>query len=235
MRFSSVFVVSALVALSGCSLKRGGSSSVTLKFPSAEQLKSKTSSAQKISASNLDWSKACFMVNVTGPGLDSAPKTKCDVPVGVFGGSVETSGTIELKVDKGSQRKVEVFAYFRSSTSETCLKKDSLNQFDPGSVASVGSTVVDFNDDTEIVDVEIGLPNVNDNLVSEFSLPGFCASGAVAAGDGSSRILTARASASTASFKVESVVTGLPTGPSHHLTSGITVRFSHQAKDKDLR
>jgi hypothetical protein len=236
MRFSLFINLSALALLSACSLKPGGSSSLTLKFPSASELSAKSgAAAQKLNSANIDWSKACFMVNVTGSGIDSPVKNKCDVPSGAFGGSVKPSGSLQLDVAKGASRKIEVFAYFRASSVADCPKHNTLNKFDPGSVASVGSSTVDITQDSQVVDVSVSLPGANDSLISEFNLPSFCSATSVALGEGTSRILTARAFGTTANFKVDSVVTGLPTGPKVVTTSGIIVRFSHEEKDKDTQ
>ena len=234
MRFYVALV--SLLFLAACSPKGGSSSSLSLRLPTTEQLKSaKPLSAQKIEAANLDFAKACFMVNVTGEGIANNAKTKCDVSSGVFAGSAPPGGKLELDVIKGTKRKIEVFAYFRSSTSETCPIKDSVNRFDPSSVALVGSKVTDLLLDRENVDLDISLPAVGQSLVTQYSLPAICTASSSVSTEGSSRIVTARQSASTTSFKVESVVTGLATGRALKTASGISIRFSHIAKDKDTQ
>lgn len=245
MRFSVIPSVLTVLFLTACSLKPSGPSSVTLNLPSANQLNSQTASqsksvsAQKINSANLNWSKACFMVNITGAGISSPTANKCDVPSGVFAGAVKLNSSSNVKVDlvveKGNKRKIEVFAYFISSANGSCVARKSLNEFDPGSVASLGSTTVDIMQDKQAVDISISLPDVNSNLVSQFHLPALCTSTATALGDGSSRILTARSYGTTTTFKVDSVVTGLPTGRAATTTSGISVRLSHAAKDKDVK
>lgn len=225
----------ALASLSACSPKSNShSSSITLNLPSAAQLKgSGANSAQKILATNLDFAKACFMVNITGDGITDSAKTKCDVPSGVFAGSAAPGGKLEIEVNKGSNRKIEVAAYFRSSTTEACKTKESINQFDPDSVVRVGSKTTDLLLDRETVDIDISLPAVGQTLVTQYNLPAFCSAGSSTLGEGSSRIVSARQSATTPNFKVESVVTGLATGRALKTTSGISVRLSHLAKDQD--
>jgi hypothetical protein len=238
MHLHLLIAILVTVILSACSSKNGsGSSSLTLNLPTAEQLKAaKPLNAQKIAAADLDFAKACFMVSITGEGIVDSAKAKCDVPSGVFAGSAPPGGKLEIDVVKGTKRKIEVFAYFRSSASAPCVKHESINQFDPGSVARVGSKIADLVQDRENVDIDISLPAAGQTLVSQYGLPAFCASGTTTVlGEGSSRIVSARQSASTTHFKVESVVTGLATGPSLKTPSGISVRFSHIAKDKDTQ
>lgn len=237
MHLHLLIAIFVAVVLSACSPKNdSGSSSLTLNLPTAEQLKAaKPLAAQKIAAADLDFAKACFMVSITGEGIVDSAKAKCDVPSGVFAGSAAPGGKLEIDVVKGTKRKIEVFAYFRSSASTPCVKRESINQFDPGSVARVGSKIADLVQDRETVDIDISLPAAGQTLVSQYGLPAFCASGTTVLGEGSSRIVSARQSASTTSFKVESVVTGLATGPSLKTASGISVRFSHIAKDKDTQ
>ena len=105
------------------------------------------------------------------------------------------------EVPKGSARKVELFAYFRSSTSQACAPHKSINELDPGNVASLGSTTVDILNDNQVVDLDISLPAAGATLVIQYNLPAFCTAGSTTLGDGSARILTARASGSTTHFK----------------------------------
>jgi hypothetical protein len=208
---------------------------VSITVPTVEQMRAGSAKAQKISASNLDFEKACFMVNVTGDGIVDSAKTKCDVASGVFAGSVAPGGQLEFEILKGSKRKIEVLTYFRSNKTDACLRKESVNQFDPGSIALVGSKTTDLTQDRETVDIDITLPADGTTLVTQAGLPSFCAAGASVLGEGSSRVVSARQSGATTHFKVESVVTGLATGPKLKTASGISVRFSHIAKDKDTQ
>jgi hypothetical protein len=232
-----LFSILSVALLSACTPKGvGGSSQLTLNFPGYKSASTGSlTSAQKLIPGDIDWAKACFMVNVTGDGINSPQNAKCDVPSGAFGGAVKSSETLSLDVLKGTKRKVEVFVYFRSSPADNCVKHGSLNEFDPGSVASVGSTVVDLLADATTVGLDVSLPDANANLVSEFGLPAFCSAATTALGEGSSRILAARSYGTTTHFKVDSVVTGLPTGRAHATASGVIIRFSHEAKDKDTQ
>jgi hypothetical protein len=242
MRLLRFCLILTFVFLGACSAKQNSSSSLTLTLPTAEQLKAKSQTAQKISSSDIDWLKACFMVSVTGSNIPDTAQNKCQVPSGIFAGSVapsiSTDKVSQLKIDqvpKGAARKIELFAYFRSSASTACKTYASVNELDPGSVASLGSTVVDINSDVQTVDLDISLPAVGQTLVTQYNLPAICTAAGSTSDDGSSRIVTARQSASTANFKVESVVTGLATGRALKTASGLSVRFSHIAKDKDTQ
>ena len=87
-----VIPIVALSFVSACSPKSGsGSAQLSLTMPTVDQLKSKSVASQKITATNIDWAKACFMADVTGVGINDSAKTKCDVPNGIFAGSVGAS------------------------------------------------------------------------------------------------------------------------------------------------
>jgi len=63
--------------------------------------------------------KACYGVNVTGPGIAATPRT-CGAPLGAHGGFAEGGGVLEVSVPKGTDRTVTLLAFVTSNTSAPC-------------------------------------------------------------------------------------------------------------------
>ncbi len=185
MRFLILYFT-ALAVLSGCNPKvGGGTSSVSLKVPTLSELQSLSGGslsgssagpiAQSISASDRDWSKACFMVNVTGPDItDSTFRPACGITTGAFAGSVGPGGALTVSVPKGNDRKFEVFAFFRSSSALPCDAKKSVNEFDLGHTSRLGSAVASILKDDESVDISLSLSAAQQTVVAQYGLPGSC-------------------------------------------------------------
>ncbi len=186
LRFTSFALFGALI--SSCSLNPGGSSTVSFRIPSVAELNAKagaqSSLAQSkgeltglsIPTSELIWANACFMVSVTGDGIENRPTNLCQVPVGVFSGSVAPGGVLNLDVKKGTNRNFTVLAYFRSSAALPCETKASANDFYLDRTAQVGLVRnVTLSKDAEVVEVGITLPAAGETVASQYAFPPICA------------------------------------------------------------
>jgi|GEM_PF-5779198 len=185
MRLWIAFVISGLLA--GCSLKNnGGHSSVAVRIPTLAELNSK-GSAQKVtglslSATDMTWDKACFMFTVTASDIPNTSTATCDLPNGVFSGSVApstpgSSQSVTLEVPKGSARRFDVYAYFRQSTTETCPVQTNINAFSKDRVARLGFTDnISLQLDAETVNIDISLPT--QTILAQGALPASCSSAA---------------------------------------------------------
>lgn len=178
MHFSRYFIwasISLYIALfSACSPPMSGNSKVSLQIPSLAELSTKPG-AEKIGVVDRSWDKACFMVNVTGPGIPASASGTCGIAVGAFSGSAPAGSLLSVSVSKGQGRKFEVLAYFRRSLAEVCpTQKSSLNDFELGRTALLGVTTSTIAKEQDSVDVSIRLPAVDQTVVTQYYLPATC-------------------------------------------------------------
>ncbi len=171
-----------LAILSACSPKSGGNiSTVSFNVPTLSELNAKPQSlAQKVSTSSIDasdvkWANACFMISVTAPDLPGKSSSVCEIPSGIFYGSVApgSSSAISIDVPKGENRRFVVFAFFRRSSSEPCTLRDSLSSYPKDRVGILGSLAnVSLQKDVENLTVDISLPT--QMIATEMGLPLAC-------------------------------------------------------------
>jgi hypothetical protein len=209
--------------LSGCTPKVGGNqSTISLNLPSLNELNSKPANSQKVSTLSIDagdikWENACFMVSVTASDIPPKSASTCDLPSGVFYGSVApganaTTSTVSIEVPKGSGRRVAVYAYFRHSSAEACAIHDNLNRYSKDRVGILGLLKdVSLEKDNETLDIDISLPT--QMLDADYSLPPACTRPAGTSGR---------------------LVSGSQ-GPTQTLVNGYKVRTSAGGADKEFR
>jgi hypothetical protein len=174
------------------------------------------------------------MVNITAQDLlpsatlpGSAVGT-CDLPIGVFSGSVAPGGSVNILVAKGQARKLEIFTYLRTASSEACpaltggfqdLNRDKIVRV--GQVASF-----DVVDDQTDVSVNVTAPQVGESLITQYSLPSSCHGPVQAPSPGSRSAgfgLGHAQLTSPSGYKIDLKATALP---GKELTgAGYTIRF----------
>ncbi len=223
LRFTSFALLGAFI--SSCSLKPGGNSTVSFRVPSISELNAKaqeqSSGAQSkgdltglsIPAAEIVWANACFMVNVTGDGIESKSSSLCEVPVGVFSGSVAPGGLLSIDVKKGSDRKIEVLAYFRSLTAQPCEAKANLNDFNLSRTARLGMIEhVTLSKDVEDVEVGISRPTAGQTVATQYAFPAVCTAAGVPAGGTAVRHVSGSfiRAMSTANYQLNARVSGPP-------------------------
>jgi hypothetical protein len=174
----------ALIFLGACTAKVGGDrSTISLNIPSLQALKASGGAAQKVSTSSIEtadvkWENACFMVSVTASDIPSKTGGVCEIPSGVFYGSVAPGASasatkISLEVPKGEGRRVVVYAYFRHSSTEACAIRDNLNGFGRDRVGMLGSLEnVSIRKESETLDIDISLPT--QMIATSANLPASC-------------------------------------------------------------
>ena len=217
---------------------------MAIHFPDAasSQLKSsslrKAGSESRVSSQTLgfDWSLVCYMVNVSASDIPTSKVGSCDIPLGVFQGSVPPGGMLSLNVPSGSSRLVDVLVFLRSSSTDACPALDSKSGFSKLSrtrFIRVGQTAsVDMTQASVTVVVDISTPADGVNLVTQYGLPNSCKPTAQPQGSFTSRLtsghgvlsgtsgsMTIKAVSSVGGQQSEAIITG----------DGITMHLSRQA------
>lgn len=169
-----ILFLAFLTFLASCSPNSSSEPKLTITFPKASSMKAASKPATSIK--NFNWDLACYIVNVTGPGINELNKNSCEIPMGRFKGSALPGGSITLDVDRGANRKIEVFAFMRSAASEPCPGLSggfgSLNRL---RVSLVGvKENISIQNDNETVAIDLAYPSVADVLATKYNLPSAC-------------------------------------------------------------
>jgi hypothetical protein len=119
-----------IIALSGCTQKRGstdGATSISIRMPDARG---------KLSAmSGFDFSRACFAALVVMPEK-LPPPVSCEAR-GLFQGFVGQGGEMLFSVDRGTGRQLEIYAYQAESTG-SCVAQAGFGAIPRDRIVRVG-------------------------------------------------------------------------------------------------
>lgn len=121
--------------------------------------------------------KACFGVNVTGPGIVSQTPNSCSPTTGTLAGYVEAGQSMIVTVAKGTERKVELYIYLQpEGQSQSCHELTS--SFSTSQITNTylvaSQEHVDTTTDTT-VDLTVNFPGLTQHLVQQLQLPSSCA------------------------------------------------------------
>lgn len=206
-KLKSILGVLCCMALAGCGpiFPSSEKSTVSIHFPQANQIVSSKTGAM----SGFDWNRVCFIVNVTASDLNKPSQATCDVPIGIFRGSVAPGEGISLEVPKGNSRKLEIFTYMRASSTAECPRLvDGFESLDRTKIVRVGE-VSSFDTQVPEVTLEVSLsvPASGASIISQYQLPASCDK-RPPPGGGASRIANGHIRQQGGSFKVEGSVSG---------------------------
>ena len=164
-----------------------------------------------MSSSQISSSLVCYVVNVTGPGIQENSKS-CDIKRGVFAGSAAPGSELSVTVPTGSNRKVEIYGILRNSSGDPCPNVQTGWPVTLDKVYFLGqATGVDVRPPTTTVDITVTLPDESQNILTQFSMPSACTSVAASAKAGrifplasaQTSIVNAYKKHSRVSFKME--------------------------------
>ena len=181
----SFLAILMVVASAGCSSKNSSSTSqLHIQFPTVAQtqsaqqksLASASASGASASLNGFDWSLVCYMVNISASDIASKNVSQCDIPTGVFKGSVAPGGSLTVDVPAGVGRTVDVLVYLRTSTSDSCpVVASGFGPLNRSRIARVGQTTsVDMTNANVTVQVDVSAPLSGVDLVSQYSLASSC-------------------------------------------------------------
>ncbi|MES2962831.1 MAG: hypothetical protein V4760_03000 [Bdellovibrionota bacterium] len=171
-RRTSVLVAGVLIGIlaSSCSMQDKGGSRVVLKIPNTSTLSS------RVGRFTYSWDRACFAMNVTAGDIESTTDTACEIRRGVFSGMVPPNSTLTGEVKRGSARKFELFAFFRTSAAETCpTLTGGFGTLDRKNVYLVGKVdSFDIDSDEVNLSVTVTLPTTATSVYALNSMPASC-------------------------------------------------------------
>ena len=172
-----IFILVSLTSI-GCQREALDTNAV-IKFqvPQANNTFNKAGSVGAMSAMPSN-RKACYGVNITGPGIGTSKANLCSPSTGLTAGYVEPGANIELSVPRGSARKIEVFAFLQDVG-----QNNACSQFNPSMSAAellntyrIGSTTVDIQSAVVEVNISMDFPGESNHLASLLTLPSSCTS-----------------------------------------------------------
>lgn len=168
---SLVWVALTWVALAGCSKPQSDGARLRIQFPESTSSELQDPKTSAVSVSNL-----CFAVNVMADDIPNASSGPCDISHGIMGGSVPPGGELALAIPRGQKRRLDVYAYQRSNSNETCPTVEAgFAKLDAKKITRIGQ-VTDFSTlEAEVtVSVTITLPDGTSNLITQAGLPSTC-------------------------------------------------------------
>jgi hypothetical protein len=173
-----VLLITTIFMSVSCQKKSEGTGSVSFTFPAS----TRSSDSAKISTLSVDFSKVCYMANVTGGILTNTKKSACDIPFGIHTDFQAPESAATLMVPRGTGYTLEIFAYSRNSTSEACpkLSGDSLSGVSLAKLSLVGKT--SFNVDAAEVSVTVNVADPAANVATQFTMPAVCTAASEASG-----------------------------------------------------
>lgn len=202
IRRTSVLVAGILFGIlaSSCSMKdKGAESRVVLNIPSSKTLSS------RVGALSYAWEKACFAINITAPDITSPADSSCEVHRGVFAGMVAPNSTLSAYVSRGGGRKLELFAYLRSASTDACPQlAGGFGGLDRKKIVRVG-LVESFDVDSDEVNLTVNVsePAATDSVYSQYSMPAVCVANATTPNSAGGRLVAgASQSSSAGSFTI---------------------------------
>ena len=222
-RFSSMITSCGLTLtlVTGCASQKAGGPVLTLRFPTATTLRSAAHSKSDVSTLSFDWASVCYIVNVTGPGVSESKANACEIPTGVFKGSVPPGGSVELVVPRGANRRLEVFIYRRLATGDTCpALQNGFGSTDRSRISRVAVVENILIDGDRQVDVDVKVPTPADSLISQYSLAANC--GPTTPFMGLKKISQGRTMQSGSSLAIEG---GVSSAPSEFVSAGPTLKI----------
>ncbi len=131
--------------------------------------------------------KACYGVVVTGAGIPQPPANACLPPLGLHAGFAEPGGTLELEVPRGSNRKIELYAYIQN-VGQNIPCPAFLIGLAPAEITKtylVGTANnIDMSAETTVVDIAASFPGVANHIASQLAMPAACTGGGGGGGGG---------------------------------------------------
>lgn len=171
-----------LVICLGCQrdIAKSGST-LTIQAPQALNSMNKSGGVGALAAMPTN-RKACYGVNVSGPGIFSHQTDSCSLMVGMMAGFIEPGEMIELKVPKGEGRRVELYAYLQDPGQNLPCPEftKSLTPMQVTHIFQVGlATGVNNSGEKTEVEIVASFPGVTNYLAQQLAMPATCSSGVV--------------------------------------------------------
>lgn len=170
MRFLYILIsLFAIPTLISCQRAVEDSASLKIQFPPAQSFNKGVGALSQISSSLV-----CYVVNVTGPGINENSKT-CDIKRGIFAGSVAPGAELSVTVPTGTNRKVEIYGILRNSSGDSCPSVQTGWPVSLDKVYFLGQAIgIDVRPPTTTVDITVTLPDESQNILTQLNMPNTC-------------------------------------------------------------
>lgn len=173
-----VMTIILSATLLACQRKVSGDlTTVSIQVPRAENHLQKTGGVGAMSTMPND-RKACYGINVTGPGIITQQGSSCSPVTGLLGGFVEPGSNVEVQVPKGTDRKIELYAFLEAPGENVPCPQlvPNLSSSQLIHTYLIGTaSAIDTSPDVVTVDITASFPGLSTNLAQQLSLPATCA------------------------------------------------------------
>ncbi len=160
-----------LILISGCTRKTNKPSTISIRAPAESSHKVGALSALPAGR------KACYGVNITGPGIPKTAATSCSPETGVVAGFVNPGDLIEAQVERGSNREIKLFIFLQNlGENNPCPQMGaSFAASQLSQIYLVGTTSnIEISQEVQTVNIEANFPGVAQNIAVTSSLPSTC-------------------------------------------------------------
>lgn len=168
----TIVILVCLVMVTACNRKPGKTASISIQLSDSSQ----KAAAQGAYTGNR---KACYGINITGPGITSS-SAQCSPATGIIAGFVTTGGTLEASVPYGSNRKFELYLFLqKDGENNPCPQLGSAFSKDQLLQTYLVGTAENINIDQPTLNLSIteNFPGLTNNLAVNYSLPASCTKG----------------------------------------------------------
>ncbi|MBY0386075.1 hypothetical protein K2X05_13030 [bacterium] len=144
-------------------------------------------------------------MSIKGPGIEGFPGTSCAPATGIVGGFVEEGQALEVFVNRGENRTIELYLFTLPVGSTAACPSMGQNMQGPGlkSTYLIGSkTGVSILNDVETVEILVSFPGLSSHLASQLNTPASCTPG-LAPNNSRFHISTAAGPATGSGFKLK--------------------------------
>lgn len=193
-----------LLNISACSRagNKDSHSSLVIQTPTRQQLSKSGVSA--FAALPTD-RKICYGVSIKGPGIEGFPGSSCAPATGIVGGFVEEGTPLEVFVNRGENRTIELYLFTLPVGSTSACPGMGQNLQGPGLTSTylIGSkTGVSILNDVETVEITVSFPGLASSVATQMSVPLSCTPG-VAPQRSGFRVSTAAGTLTGGGFKLK--------------------------------
>jgi hypothetical protein len=120
--------------------------------------------------------KACYGVSITAPDINSH-SASCSPNTGIVSGFVESGGTLEASVPRGTNRKIELFLYLQPEGADNPCPAMGSNMSGSNFLSTylVGTASgINLQKDVESVTITASFPGLANNIAQQFNMPTSC-------------------------------------------------------------
>jgi surface protein len=112
----------------------------------------------------------CFGVNISADDIPVEVNNSCNPKLSTYTGFVSLDNDLVLEVERGENRKIELFAFVSGPANATTSCPTWDGSIDYRRVFSVGETTIDLLEKENVVEIVTNFPGASNNLYDQLSL-----------------------------------------------------------------